>query len=318
MSNTGEHRLALSESGDAWVTAADGAQYWGKYGAAGVLAYDPSRGFLLQHRSPRTAAGNTWGIPGGARHRSENSLTAALREVAEECGIAPQSLTPLYAHRVNKGGWHYTTIIALADSTAEATPLDWESLDFRWIPKHELPDYPLHPNFAQALPHLLPLFESRHAIVVDAANVIGAMPNGWWRDRGKATADFIAQLTATLPAGVPPELCGISGLSVPGMHRCYPRWIVVTEGAANSAVEVAAENTPATAQHTQIAQAAGSGDDELVHQVQALISENYTVTVCTSDRELKSRVTSIGARTQGAKTLWQHIATAAQEKPAAQ
>ncbi|MEG2386314.1 MAG: NTP pyrophosphohydrolase, partial [Aurantimicrobium sp.] len=40
----------LRNPGDAWVVAEDGGRYWGRFGAAGLLAHDPARGILLQHR----------------------------------------------------------------------------------------------------------------------------------------------------------------------------------------------------------------------------------------------------------------------------
>ena len=38
-------------------------------------------------------------------------------------------------------------------------------------------------------------------IVVDAANVIGARPDGWWRDRAGAAHRFTEQVRATVRAG---------------------------------------------------------------------------------------------------------------------
>ena len=36
------------DPGDAWVVTGDGTRYWGRFGAAGLLAVDPLRGVLLQ------------------------------------------------------------------------------------------------------------------------------------------------------------------------------------------------------------------------------------------------------------------------------
>src|SRR5690606_35121303 len=72
--------------GAAWVVAPTGERYWGKYGAAGLLAIDPDRGVLLQHRVSWSHFGDTWALPGGARHEGESACDGALREAGEEAG----------------------------------------------------------------------------------------------------------------------------------------------------------------------------------------------------------------------------------------
>ena len=37
-------------------------------------------------------------------------------------------------------------------------------------------------------------------LLVDAANVIGSRPNGWWRDRAKAAAQLVEVLRAATSA----------------------------------------------------------------------------------------------------------------------
>src|SRR5690606_4660163 len=56
------------DPGDAWVVAPTGERYWGRFGAAGLLALDADLGVLLQHRVAWSHFGDTWGLPGGARH----------------------------------------------------------------------------------------------------------------------------------------------------------------------------------------------------------------------------------------------------------
>ena len=67
------------DPGDAWVVAPTGEKYWGRFGAAGLLALDPERGVLLQHRVSWSHFGNTWALPGGARHEGESARDGALR-----------------------------------------------------------------------------------------------------------------------------------------------------------------------------------------------------------------------------------------------
>ena len=75
------------DPGDAWVVAPTGERYWGRFGAAGLLAVAAQRGVLLQHRVSWSHFGNTWGLPGGARHAGESARDGALRESAEEAGV---------------------------------------------------------------------------------------------------------------------------------------------------------------------------------------------------------------------------------------
>lgn len=71
------------DPGDAWVVAPSGERYWGRFGAAGLLAIDPERGVLLQHRVSWSHFGDTWGLPGGARHAGSPRAT-------ERCASRPK------------------------------------------------------------------------------------------------------------------------------------------------------------------------------------------------------------------------------------
>ena len=74
----------MRASGDAWVYAPDGRKFWGRFGAADLLVHDPMQGVLLQHRAIWSHFGDTWGLPGGARHEGETAVEATLREADEE------------------------------------------------------------------------------------------------------------------------------------------------------------------------------------------------------------------------------------------
>lgn len=154
------HKNPDPDSGDAWVVAATGEKYWGRFGAAGLLAYDPDRGILLQHRAEWTSHGDTWGVPGGARHRTEDAVTAAFRETVEETGINTDSLTVITEYKIDKQIWHYTTVIARA--TAATVAADWneETIEMRWIPLPEVASYKLHPGFRDAWPELLEILST--------------------------------------------------------------------------------------------------------------------------------------------------------------
>lgn len=149
----------LRRNGDTWVTASDGVRYWGIFGAAGLLAYDPQRGVLLQHRAAWSDHGDTWGIPGGARHEGEDAVAGALRESREEAGVPERAMSPKYGHVLDRIGWTYTTVVAEVVEPFEARITDPESNALEWVPVEQVSEYPLHPAFAQTWPLLKPLLE---------------------------------------------------------------------------------------------------------------------------------------------------------------
>jgi hypothetical protein len=116
-------------------------------------------------------------------------------------------------------------------------------------------------------------------VVVDAANVVGARPDGWWRDRAGAARRLVEQVAEHLAAAV-------------GAAR---EVTVVLEGAARAGVP-ADEAGPLRVVH-----ASGSGDDEIVAVVRRAVEQqpDRAVVVVTADRELRRRVEDLGATTRG-------------------
>lgn len=104
-------------------------------------------------------------------------------------------------------------------------------------------------------------------IVVDGANVVGSVPDGWWRDRAGAAGRLRDALARRDRAALPGEI------------------VLVVEGAARGVPPI--EGVP-------VAAAPRSGDDHIV----ALVRDNVghrPVIVVTSDRLLRQRVTDLGA-----------------------
>lgn len=149
----------LRDPGDAWVSAPDGARYWGKFGAAGLLVHDPVRGILLQHRVNWSDHGGTWGIPGGARHQHESAIDGALRESFEEAGVPADALNITHTHLLDRDVWTYTTVIAETQRSFEPEITDAESEALAWVPLEQVDLYPLHPGFATSWPLLRPLLD---------------------------------------------------------------------------------------------------------------------------------------------------------------
>jgi 8-oxo-dGTP diphosphatase len=144
----------MTGSGDAWVYAPDGRKFWGRYGAAGLLVHYPPRGVLLQHRAVWSHFGDTWGLPGGARHEHESAVEGALREAQEEAGVPPELLSLEFTSVFDLGFWSYTTVVMLATSDFEPVIGDPESIDLRWVQPTDVDVLPLHPGFAESWPGL--------------------------------------------------------------------------------------------------------------------------------------------------------------------
>ncbi|MFD3511569.1 NTP pyrophosphohydrolase [Streptomyces sp. NPDC058657] len=116
-------------------------------------------------------------------------------------------------------------------------------------------------------------------LVVDAANVVGSVPDGWWKDRHGAAE----RLRDRLPAYAAQ---GIDGL--PGPLDL----VLVVEGAARGV-----ESVPGV----RVVSAPGSGDDRIVELVAERGHEECVVV--TADRELRRRVEEYGARCVGPRTV---------------
>lgn len=121
---------------------------------------------------------------------------------------------------------------------------------------------------------------AQHAVVVDVANVMGSVPDGWWRDRAGSAAKILRHLSKLAEAG-------ISGKSfdLPD-ERIFPRWVAVIEGQAKAATDVPG---------IDVVRARGAGDDTIVDEAQCLVGAGFGVSVVTRDRGLIQRVESVGA-----------------------
>ena len=124
--------------------------------------------------------------------------------------------------------------------------------------------------------------------MVDVANVVGSVPDGWWRDRAGAASRLLDRLAALAAAGVPAEALGLAE------HTWFPGWVAVVEGQARG-VEAA--------QGVEVVRAEASGDDAIAAEAARLVALGRTVTVVTSDRGLAERVQDAGAAVRGTRWL---------------
>jgi hypothetical protein len=118
--------------------------------------------------------------------------------------------------------------------------------------------------------------EPRPVLVVDAANVLGSRPDGWWKDRAGATQRLLDQIRRWAEGD--------------GTWRV----VVVVEGKARSAADLDWGSC------LQVIKADGSGDDAIVDLAHHLLSADRAqeITVVTSDRGLQGRLrtSTVGAR----------------------
>lgn len=275
-------RATEPQSGDAWVYGPGGKRMWGRYGAAGLAIVDQQRGILLQHRAAWSHHGDTWGIPGGARDRDETPAAAALREAHEELTVPPDAAHIIATRVLDLGFWSYTTLIAEARYPFQPRLNDAESADARWVPLEKLAELPLHPGFAASLPDLDAVLHARPVIVVDLANVMGTIPDGWWRDRAAAARALMNQFVALSRSGVPAQLLGLP------LERVWPQFVIVLEGDAKAA---ASDSAATSSELITVRTASAAGDDELVATVDQLRENGpqQFITLATADRELQQR-----------------------------
>ena len=188
---------------------------------------------LLQQRSWWGSYGGAWGPPGGARDSHESVVRAALREAIEECAIDPR---PVRVHGVltdDHGGWTYQTVLANVSAPLAAAAVSEETSEVAWVPEADVERLPLHPGFAGQWPALRAAL-SPLTLIVDAANVMGSRPDGWWRDRAGAARRLCDQIEELALRGVTrlPE-----SVAVPAIDRWFPQFVVVLEGAAAAMVD---------------------------------------------------------------------------------
>jgi 8-oxo-dGTP diphosphatase len=263
-----------------WVVRCErGHVHWGRHGAAGLLPVHDGH-VLLQHRSRWTHGGGTWALFGGARDSHESAVEAALRETAEESTLDTTLVSPFGVIGVDHGNWSYDTVIGSIDTMPTVERGSRETRAAAWIAVDEVDRLSLYPPFAKAWPMLRTALR-RPVLIVDAANVVGAKADGWWKDRaGAATRlrDDLAKVSS-FPGIAPFDLA-------------FPEILFVTEGAARGIGSV---------DGVTVVDAPGSGDDTIVDMARGRL--DAPCLVVTADRELRRRCEKAGAQVNGPRWL---------------
>jgi 8-oxo-dGTP pyrophosphatase MutT (NUDIX family) len=249
----------VNRDGNGWTTCGQGHRHWGRFGAAGLLAFAPNEGqtcVLLQRRSWRGNHGGTWGPPGGARDSHESAVTAALREAEEECAMPAAAVSVTGIFRDDHGGWSYQTVIASAPRPFPVRAVSSETSQVSWVAAEDVAALDLHPGFAEQWPVLRAALQPME-FIVDAANVMGSRPDGWWRDRAGAARRLRDQLAVLAADGVPalPE-----EMRAPPLERWFPEFVLVVEGAARSVAAMHAAGSRDTGSRDTGSRDTGSRD----------------------------------------------------------
>jgi len=114
-------------------------------------------------------------------------------------------------------------------------------------------------------------------LLVDAANVVGSRPTGWWRDRPGAARTFVDRVRSATASG-----------------RLEAPVVVVLEGSARRGVE------EGTADGVEVVHAPGEGDDALADLAAAgVVDSGRQVILVSADRGLGQRVREVGGEVVG-------------------
>lgn len=121
----------------------------------------------------------------------------------------------------------------------------------------------------------------KRVLVVDGANVVGATPNGWWRDRAGAAVKLHGRLAVA--------------------DTAYDEIVLVLEGQAKAGLR------PGRDAHLRTVHAARDGDSAIVKASREAREKAHDVTVITADRALQMKVEALGCRTMSPTWLLELI-----------
>jgi predicted RNA-binding protein with PIN domain len=122
--------------------------------------------------------------------------------------------------------------------------------------------------------------------IIDGMNVFGSRPDGWWRDRSAAVSRLVQQLQR-LAQSTPDERFAVVFDGRP--LRDYP------EGVHDGVLVAYAQRTGRDA-----------ADDRIANEVER-DAEPSSLTVVTSDANLRDRVRALGASVEGAGALLERL-----------
>jgi hypothetical protein len=120
--------------------------------------------------------------------------------------------------------------------------------------------------------------------IVDGANVVGSVPDGWWRDRSGAAERLRDALAGVAEHGLPDAEPAV---------RPPLEVVLVVEGAARGVSGI---------DGVRVVAAPRSGDDTIVDLLRAE-GDGRRCVVVTADRALRERVQRLGAAVLGPRAV---------------
>ncbi|GLI26386.1 hypothetical protein ARHIZOSPH14_06280 [Agromyces rhizosphaerae] len=117
-------------------------------------------------------------------------------------------------------------------------------------------------------------------VVVDVANVMGARPDGWWRDRAGAAARLLAGMPGLVGDVVEVHGTDAPEPTQPGTAR-IARIVAVVEGQAKAVADV---------EGIDVVRAPADGDGAIVEVAGGLVASAALTVVVTADRGLRARL----------------------------
>ena len=124
-------------------------------------------------------------------------------------------------------------------------------------------------------------------VLVDGNNVMGARPDGWWRNRAEAAQRLVAEIVPLVLGGGHAWTIVFDGPSPPGMASPHECLVVVHAGHSRR-----------------------DGADDRIVELLGALPDPAAALVYTSDSALRARVRALGARVSGARALLEKIASA--------
>lgn len=277
-------------AGDDRRRRADGSLPGSQFSRVDLLLRAPDghgRPLVLMRRRSSSPHGAVWELPGASRRDHETPVATALGAAAEQAGVDPGRVRVRGAGIAHPGG-SGTTIVADIPGPLPVHPAAHpagpdaevgqgaelgqvaelgQGAELAWIPEPEIGSLQLPPTLAASWPSLQ---APDTVLLVDAANVVGSRPDGWWRDRAGAAERLLRAIAAAGP--------GVFALPSGGF-RWVARLVVVLEGKAKQAPDIAG---------VEVVRAPGSGDDTIVK----LAHDAGDHLVVTADRGLRARLPS--------------------------
>ena len=124
-------------------------------------------------------------------------------------------------------------------------------------------------------------------VLVDGNNVMGARPDGWWRNRAEAAQRLAAEIAPLVLGGGRAWTIVFDGPTPPGMASPPEGLVVVHAGHSRR-----------------------DGADDRIVELLGALPDPASALVYTSDSALRARARALGARVAGARALLEEIASA--------